>query len=259
MRSSPKHPQPSSTIPIPRDSPGSCTWWVLKVGGGGWPQLGTYLLKGGQQHVAVPTVLCKTQRDMQGSGDMQGDGQSHGGSEEKQKALPSWHHDASKLGKLIPARNTLLTLSFIHHRLHHHGINLAVQVEAQLERNRGGLVRWSSAEASPHLHLHGMMSGAGGTHLLLAPLRGVDGVGGHTELLAHPPLVVHRLRLQAVVPGGVAVPWGERTESGHHGCPHTLPAPPRSQRCQENGRGVCVCVSLLSSQMPLEVRSSKKG
>lgn len=105
--------------------------------------------------MAVPTVLCKTQRNTQGSRDGQGDGQSHGSSEEKQEALPSWHHNASKLGKAIPARNPLLTLSFIHHCLHHHGINLTVQVKAQLERDRGGLVRWSSAEASPHLHLQG--------------------------------------------------------------------------------------------------------
>lgn len=112
--------------------------------------------------MAVPAVLCKTQRNTQGSGDRQGDGQSHSRSEEKQEALPSWHHSASKLGKAIPARNPLLTLSFIHHCLHHHGINLAVQVKAQLERDRGGLVRWSSAEASSHLNLHGMMSGLGG-------------------------------------------------------------------------------------------------
>lgn len=54
------------------------------AGGGGQPQLGTYLLKGGQEHVAVPGVLCKTQRDGQGSGG----GQGHGGSKEKQEALP---------------------------------------------------------------------------------------------------------------------------------------------------------------------------
>lgn len=196
-------------------------------------------------------------KEHSGLGDVQGDRQSHGSSEEKQEALPSWLHNASKPGKAIPARSPLLTLSFIHHCLHHHGINLAVQVEAQLERDRGGLVRWSRAEPSSRLHLHGRDVR---THLLLAPLGGVDGVGGHTELLAHPPLVVHRLRLQAVVPGGVAVPW--RQDRDRVRVPLVSPHPSCSPQSTEMpGKWDGGCLSLLPSQMPLgaEVRTLKRA
>lgn len=83
-------------------------------------------------------------------------------------------------------------------------------------------------------------------------------MGGHTELLAHPPLVVHRLRLQAVVPGGVAGPWREDRVRAPRGSPHSSCSP---QIMEMPGKWEGVCVCHLPSQMPLgaEVRSSKKG
>lgn len=59
-----------------------------------------------------------------------------------------------------------------------------------------------SPQALPYLHEE---SPAETAHLLFRPLRRVHGVGGQAELLAHPSLVVHGLRLQAVIFWNVAM------------------------------------------------------
>lgn len=196
----PKEPQPSSTIPSPVGF-----LQALAPGGQGGRRRRTapaWHVPSRRWPAARGSARCALQdtkgraglRGWAGLRGRAGPWQQHreaGGSAWSLQGLAPW---CQQLGKPNPARNPLLTLSFIHHRMHHHGVHLPVQVKAQLERDRRrGLVRWSSDGGFiPHPYPH-LTPWSSGTHLLLAPLGGVDGVGRHAELLAHPPLVVHRL------------------------------------------------------------------
>lgn len=109
--------------------------------GTGGPQPHSHLLEGGQQHMAVPGVLCKKTT----SGGAQGT-PSHGGTEDESPGRSRGLCVA--LSSRENKRGPSLTIAFIHHRVHHHGEHLPVQVEAQLQgpRRKGSVRRsevWS--------------------------------------------------------------------------------------------------------------------
>lgn len=101
-----------------------------------------------------------------------------------------------------------LTFPLVYDGLHHHGENLFVHVEQQL----WGESRILSAPDDCLGRAFRLSADrAPAAYLLVGPLAEVDGVWRQTELLAHSPLEVHRLRLQGAVLRQVTA--GGRAES----------------------------------------------
>lgn len=225
LGATPKQPQAPSRAP---SAPAGC-----REGAGG-PQPRSHLLEGGQQHVAVPGVLCK--KTTSGGG-----GSGHTEPRRHPVQPGKWVSPPSPSPSSTTACTTMGNTSrsrskpscgggpeerlgqeergFVSHPLsrsppdtpgfaHPKGDELPRVLPASWERFR--------AIPQPVSDLGGPAPDpvpSDAAHLLLGPLGGVDGVGGHAELLAHAPLVAHRLRLQAAVPGDVAVPRAEGSVS----------------------------------------------